>query len=121
MIRQSTATGRTCCTSSIQREVIQAHGHSGSNQNCTSSRDCDCSVITAPTPAVMPLFLVTPPDAGVPDLKFARAFSGGSAAPCEGLTAATEKPGPVSGKEIASGKKIVVYADIFTTYEILTG
>src|SRR5260370_3056130 len=49
MIRQSTWTGRTGCTSSIQREVIQAQGHSGSNQNCTSSTDCDCSVITAPT------------------------------------------------------------------------
>ena len=33
MIRQSVRTGRTFSTSSIQREVIQAHGHSGSNQN----------------------------------------------------------------------------------------
>ena len=33
MIRQSVRTGRTFSTSSIQREVIQAQGHSGSNQN----------------------------------------------------------------------------------------
>ncbi len=37
MIRQSVRTGRTFSTSSIHREVIQAHGHSGSNQNCTVS------------------------------------------------------------------------------------
>ena len=37
MIRQSARTGRTSSTSCIQREVIQAQGHSGSNQNCTSS------------------------------------------------------------------------------------
>ena len=38
MIRQSTRTGRTFSTSSIHREVIQAQGHSGSNQNCMSLR-----------------------------------------------------------------------------------
>src|SRR5260221_487940 len=59
MIRQSTATGRTFCTSSIQREVIQAHGHSGSNQNCTSSRDCDCSVMPAATTAHVSVFLAS--------------------------------------------------------------
>ena len=37
MIRQSVRTGRTFSTSVIQREVIQAQGHSGSNQNWTSS------------------------------------------------------------------------------------
>src|SRR4051794_20802949 len=36
MIRQSARTGRTCSTSRSQREVIQAQGHSGSNQNGTS-------------------------------------------------------------------------------------
>ena len=40
MIRQSARTGRTCSTSSIHREVIHAHGQSGSNQNCTSSGPC---------------------------------------------------------------------------------
>src|SRR5215472_5898450 len=52
MIRQSALTGRTFSTSSIQREVIHAHGHSGSNQNCTSSTDStddSCSVMTAAT------------------------------------------------------------------------
>src|SRR3954447_3365058 len=59
MIRQSTWTGRTFCTSSIQREVIHAHGHSGSNQNCTSSgvgAVADCSVISPPTVPPSPLF-----------------------------------------------------------------
>ena len=41
MIRQSVVTGLTRSTSSIQREVIQAHGHSGSNQNWTSSRSAE--------------------------------------------------------------------------------
>ena len=50
MIRQSVRTGLTFSTSSIQREVIQAQGHSGSNQNCTSSFSA-CSVTTAPTAA----------------------------------------------------------------------
>src|SRR5215471_7414612 len=59
MIRQSARTGRTFSTSSIQREVIQAHGHSGSNQNCTSSRDCAWSVMNAPTRVRAGLFLVT--------------------------------------------------------------
>ena len=55
MIRQSVRTGRTFSTSSIQREVIQAQGHSGSNQNCTSS--CGCPVTpaaTAPRARVFP-------------------------------------------------------------------
>src|ERR1700691_6169163 len=60
MIRQSTCTGRTFSTSSIQREVIQAQGHSGSNQNGTSSSDCDfdcsaTSTATAPLISVFPL------------------------------------------------------------------
>ena len=49
MIRHWVCTGPTFSTSSIQRGVIQAHGHSGSNQNCTSSGDCACSVMTAAT------------------------------------------------------------------------
>ena len=40
MIRQSARTGRTRSTSSIHRDVIHAHGQSGSNQNCTSSGPC---------------------------------------------------------------------------------
>jgi hypothetical protein len=59
MIRQSVRTGRTFSTSSIQREVIQAQGHSGSNQNCTSSISA-CSVTTAPTAAAAPLFPCRP-------------------------------------------------------------
>ncbi len=51
MIRQSARTGRTFSTSVIQREVIQAQGQSGSNQNCTSSRGCVCAVTLAATPA----------------------------------------------------------------------
>src|SRR5215472_7146004 len=47
MIRQSARTGRTLSTSSIQREVIQAQGHSGSNQNCTLSFASGCSVTPA--------------------------------------------------------------------------
>ena len=47
MIRQSTRTGRTFSTSSIQREVIQAQGHSGSNQNCMSSWVSGCDVTLA--------------------------------------------------------------------------
>ena len=49
MIRQSVRTGRTFSTSSIQREVIHAQGHNGSNQNCTFSADCACSVMIAAT------------------------------------------------------------------------
>src|SRR5450759_1585989 len=44
MIRQSARTGRTCPASRSQREVIHAQGHSGSNQNGTSSRS-GCSLI----------------------------------------------------------------------------
>ena len=51
MIRQSTYTGRTCSTSSIQREVIQAQGHSGSNQNCTSSSGCPVMLAATASPA----------------------------------------------------------------------
>src|SRR5258708_24534714 len=47
MIRQSARTGRTFSTSSIQREVIQAQGHTGSNQNCTFSRTSGCAVTLA--------------------------------------------------------------------------
>jgi hypothetical protein len=47
MTRQSTRTGRTFSTSSIQRDVIQAQGHSGSNQNCMSSGAGCCSLTTA--------------------------------------------------------------------------
>jgi hypothetical protein len=47
MIRQSGRTGRTFSTSSIQREVIQAQGHTGSNQNCTFSRASGCAVTLA--------------------------------------------------------------------------
>src|ERR1700730_2257238 len=47
MIRQSVRTGRPFAASSIHREVIQAQGHSGSNQNCTSS--CGCPVMPAAT------------------------------------------------------------------------
>src|ERR1700686_1272416 len=55
MIRQSVRTGRTFSTSSIQREVIQAQGHSGSNQNCTSSSGCPVtSAATAPRARVFP-------------------------------------------------------------------
>ena len=36
MIRQVTFTSRTFSTSRIQREVIQANGHIGSNQNSAS-------------------------------------------------------------------------------------
>src|ERR1700728_115259 len=59
MIRQSALTGRTFSTSSIQREVIQAQGHSGSNQNCTSSCDCDSTATltaTVPLTSEFPLF-----------------------------------------------------------------
>jgi hypothetical protein len=59
MIRQSVRTGRTFSTSSIQREVIQAQGHSGSNQNCTSSISA-CSVTTAPTAAAALIFPCQP-------------------------------------------------------------
>src|SRR6202451_752849 len=41
-----TATGRSFSTSSIQRLVIHAHGHSGSNQKSTSVGSC--SAIHAP-------------------------------------------------------------------------
>src|SRR5450755_1338583 len=37
---QVTPTGRTCSTSSIQRDVIHAHGHSGSNQKSTGVGSC---------------------------------------------------------------------------------
>src|ERR1700689_2120559 len=78
MIRQSTRTGLTCSTSSIQRDVIQAHGHRGSNQNCTSSRSEGFAVTHAATTSVTGLFpLLTvgnsqaagsqPPGAVVPD------------------------------------------------------
>ena len=49
MIRQSTLTGRTFSTSSIHREVIHAHGHRGSNQNCMSSRSCASAVVMFPS------------------------------------------------------------------------
>src|SRR5215831_18577859 len=49
MIRHLVCTGRTCSTSSIQREVIQAQGHTGSNQNCTVSRSAGCAVMIAAT------------------------------------------------------------------------
>src|SRR5262249_47589556 len=49
MTRHSVCTGRTCSTSSIQREVIQAQGHTGSNQNCTISRSAGCAVMIAAT------------------------------------------------------------------------
>src|SRR2546423_783472 len=39
MTCQRTSTGRVFSTSSIQREVIQAQGHSGSNQKSATSRD----------------------------------------------------------------------------------
>src|SRR5258708_24376743 len=56
MIRHSVCTGRTFSTSSIQREVIQAQGHTGSNQNCTVSRSAGCAVMTAATAAPGPAF-----------------------------------------------------------------
>ena len=37
---QVTVTGRTFCTSRIQREVIQAHGQIGSNQKSTRVGSC---------------------------------------------------------------------------------
>ena len=37
MSRHSVSTGRTFSTSSIHLDVIQAHGHRGSNQNCAVS------------------------------------------------------------------------------------
>src|ERR1700760_4970338 len=49
MIFHSVCTGRTFSTSRIQREVIQAHGHRGSNQNCTSCVNGDCSVMPGAT------------------------------------------------------------------------
>ncbi len=39
MTCQVTSTGRTFSTSRIQRDVIQAHGHKGSNQKSAVSRD----------------------------------------------------------------------------------
>ena len=36
---------RTCSTSSIQREVIQAKGHSGSNQKSAVTVDCSTTVL----------------------------------------------------------------------------
>src|SRR5260370_364691 len=56
MIRHSARTGRTRSTSSIQREVIQAQGHTGSNQNCTFSRTSDCAVTLAGTATRARLF-----------------------------------------------------------------
>src|SRR5215469_14079102 len=58
MIRHSARIGRTPSTSSIQREVIQAHGHRGSNQNCTFSTASGCAVTPAATAAQVGLFPV---------------------------------------------------------------
>ena len=48
MIRQSVCTGRTFSTSWIHRDVIHAHGQSGSNQNCTSSGPCGSAMALSP-------------------------------------------------------------------------
>ncbi len=61
MIRQSVCTGRTFSTSSIQREVIQAQGHTGSNQNWTlscSGACCSgaCALMLAPMRSALSLF-----------------------------------------------------------------
>ena len=48
MTWKTVCTSRTCSTSSIQRDVIQAQGHSGSNQKSTVSTVCD-SVMHAST------------------------------------------------------------------------
>ena len=56
-------TGRTCSTSSIQREVIQAHGHSGSNQNCAPRG-----------------FRGAPPGQALPDMRLLRHARGNPAA-----------------------------------------
>src|SRR5579875_3668280 len=48
MTCHDTSTGRTCSTSSIQREVIQAHGHSGSNQKSARARSSLLCVIASP-------------------------------------------------------------------------
>src|SRR5699024_7974123 len=53
IILKSTATSRTCSTSRIQREVIQANGQAGSNQNLT-----DC-VNVSPYADLFPRFLST--------------------------------------------------------------
>src|SRR5260370_17163760 len=42
---QRVCTGRTFSTSSIHREAIHAHGHSGSNQKSTCVRSC-CAMHT---------------------------------------------------------------------------
>src|ERR1700683_1419740 len=72
MIRQSARTGLTCSTSRIQREVIQAHGHSGSNQNCTSSRSFDGAVTLAgnrrPDWRIPAIPALVSPDADTPQL-----------------------------------------------------
>jgi hypothetical protein len=62
MIRHSVRTGLTCSTSPIQREVIQAQGHTGSNQNCTSSRSPGCPATPAPTAARARVFRRSRPD-----------------------------------------------------------
>ena len=56
MIRQSVCTGRTFSTSSIQREVIQAQGHTGSNQNWTFSCSGACALMLAPMRSLISLF-----------------------------------------------------------------
>src|SRR5215813_2957602 len=69
MIRQSGRTGRTFSTSSIQREVIQAQGHTGSNQNCTFSRASGCAVTLAgnrrPRPGIPGGFTTTEEQGGL--------------------------------------------------------
>jgi hypothetical protein len=40
------STGRTCSTSFIQREVIQAHGHNGSNQKSAVTGVVDMGLLS---------------------------------------------------------------------------
>src|SRR3954447_9476631 len=73
MMRQLTLMSRTCSTSSIQREVIQAKGHSGSNQKSATSRECSevvvMSIANLRVPWRIPISLqpVTPPRRGAGD------------------------------------------------------
>src|SRR6516225_5230619 len=99
MIRHSTCTGRTFSTSSIHREVIQAQGHTGSNQNCTVSRSAGC-VMTAPTAITLRAF----PDSRVP----AAEQDGGQGKGQGGVAAEHREPGPWRKRVVAEERQIGV-------------